>query len=163
MHHHKGLLFKIFKEFDYVSVNSKTDHPPGATLGIFGTFPLPGVSGFRPTFLAPGLGFRIREIFYIVRKEKCRNFSIRFKETGGRMKSKCSCAVSYQCLQKQWISTVSLITQTVFGHFDKIFRSSQGHFCKCYFIIKILSALHRKVYRSHSVCFKAIPLGIFYL
>ena len=35
------------------------------------------------------------------------------------MKSRCSCAVSYQFLQKQWISTVSLITQTVFGHFDK--------------------------------------------
>ena len=27
----------------------------------------------------------------------------------------------------------------------------------------MLSVLHRKVYRSHSVCFKAIPQGIFYL
>ena len=79
------------------------------------------------------------------------------------MKSSCPCAVSYQFLQKQWISTVSLITQTVFGHFDKFFRSSKGHFCKCYFIIKILSVLHRKVYRSHVVCFKAIPFGTFYL
>ena len=77
------------------------------------------------------------------------------------MKSRCSCAVSYQFLQKQWISTVSLIIQTVFGHFDKIFRSSKDHFCKCYFIIKILSVLHRKVDRSQLVCFKAIALAIF--
>ena len=164
MHHHKGLLFllvKIFKEFDYVSVSSKPDHPPGVTLGIFRTFPLPGVLGFRPTFLARSLGFRIREIFYIVQEEKCRNFSIRFKETGGRMKSRCSCAVSYQCLQKQWISTVSLITQTVFGHFDKIFRSSPRSFLQMLFHHQNFESLHRKVYRSHSVCFKAIPLGIF--
>ena len=58
---------------------------------------------------------------------------------------------------KQWMSAVSLITQTVFGHFDKIFRSSKGHFCTCQIIIKMLSVLYRKVYRSHSVCFKAIP------
>ena len=32
-------------------------------------------------------------------------------------------------------------------HFDKIFRSSKSHFCECQIIIKILSVLHRKVYR----------------
>ena len=57
---------KFFKNFNYVSVNSKPD-PPGDTQR-FGMFPLPGRSGFRPSFLARGLGFRIREIFYIVRK-----------------------------------------------------------------------------------------------
>ena len=34
--------------------------------------------GFRPTFLARGLGFRIREIFYIARKDKCRKGTSRF-------------------------------------------------------------------------------------
>ena len=74
------------------------------------------------------------------------------------MKSRCSSAVSYQFLISAKTVDVYciLITETVFGHFDKIFRSSKGHFCKCW-IIKILSVLHRKVYRSHSVCFKAIP------
>ena len=60
--------------------------------------------------------------FSTVSKEKCRNFSICFKETGGGLKSRCSCAVSYQ----EKMSTVSLITQTIFGHFshfDKILRS----------------------------------------
>ena len=31
----------------------------------------------------------------------------------------------------------------VFGHFDKIFKSTKGHFCWCWIIIKILSVLHR--------------------
>ena len=56
----------FLKNFNYVSVNSKPD-PPGHPRK-FGTFPVPGGSGFRPTFLARGLGFRIKEIFYIVRK-----------------------------------------------------------------------------------------------
>ena len=67
--HLKGLLFllvKILTNFNYVSINFKPD-PPG-DLQRFGTLPLPGGSGFIPTFLAWRLGFRIREIFYIGRK-----------------------------------------------------------------------------------------------
>ena len=48
--------------------------------------------GFFPNFLCPGVR---------VLNEKCRNFSICFKETGGSLKSRCSCDVSYQFLQKQ--------------------------------------------------------------
>ena len=35
------------------------------------------------------------------RSEVAANFSICFKETGGSLKSRCSCVVSYQFLQKQ--------------------------------------------------------------
>ena len=86
----------------YVSVNPKPDHPP----------PLPGDPadshvltawgvGFSPKFLCPGgRGFEL-EKFSTVLNEKCKNFSICFKETGGSLKSRCSCAVSYQFLQTQ--------------------------------------------------------------
>ena len=82
-----------------VSVNSKPDHPPpGDPRGIH----TPGV-GFSPSFLFPGArGFEL-EKFSTVLKEKCRNSSNCLKETGGSLKSRCSCAVSYryQFLQKQ--------------------------------------------------------------
>ena len=84
-----------------VSVNSIPDHllpqrPPGIH-----TSHSQGV-GFSPNFLCPrGRGFEIKN-FSTVLKGKCRNFSICFKETGGSLKSRCSCAaVSYQFLQKQ--------------------------------------------------------------
>ena len=109
-----------------VSINSKPGHPPGRPLG-FARPHCPGV-GFSPNFLCPeGRGFEL-EKFSTVLKEKYRDFWICFKETGGSLKSRCSCAVSYQFLQKQYMSTVSLITWTIFGHFahfDKIFRSSK--------------------------------------
>ena len=76
--------------------------PKKATPGI-PTFSLPpggGGSGFRLTFFALGVGVLIREIVYSFER-KCRNFSICFKETGGSLKSKCSCAVLYEFLQKQ--------------------------------------------------------------
>ena len=96
---------KFLKNFDYVSVNSKPGHPPGDS-----HVPIaPGI-GLLLNFLSPGgWGFEFEE-FSIVWKEKCSNFSICFKETGGRMKSRCSYAVSYQFLHKHWMSTVSLIT-----------------------------------------------------
>ena len=135
MNPYQGTVTSISQNFQrnsivYQSIPSLTipPSPPGIR-----HVPTAWGSGFRPTFLARGLGFRIREIFYIVRKEKCRNFSICFKETGGRMKSRCSCAVSYQFLQKQWISTVSLTTQTVFGHFDKISQVIQRSFLQMLF------------------------------
>ena len=58
---------------------------------------------FSPNFLCPGYrGFESEKFFTVLKeKEKCRNFSICFKETGIRLKSRCSCAVSYQFLQKQ--------------------------------------------------------------
>ena len=57
--------------------------------------------GFSPNFLLPGGQALELEKFSAVLKEKCRNFSICFKETRGSMKSRCSCAVSYQFLEKQ--------------------------------------------------------------
>ena len=56
---------------------------------------------FSPDFLCPGgWGFELVK-FSSVLKEKCRNFLICFKETGGSLKIRCSCAVSNQFLQKQ--------------------------------------------------------------
>ena len=99
----------------YQSIPSLTISPPRATPAIR-TSHYPGDRGFE------------LEKFSTVLKEKCRNFSICFKETGSRLKSRCSCAVSYQFLQKQQTFIVSVITWTIFGHFghfDKIFRSSR--------------------------------------
>ena len=56
---------------------------------VFAQLSLPGSRGFE------------FDKFSAVLKEKCRNFSICFKETGGSLKSRCSCAVSDQFLQKQ--------------------------------------------------------------
>ena len=47
-----------------------------------------------------GWGFEF-EKFSVVLEEKCRKLSICFKDTGSRLKSKCSCAVSCQSLHKQ--------------------------------------------------------------
>ena len=41
------------------------------------------------------------EKFSAVFKDKRRSFSICFKETGGSLKSRCSCAASWQLVQKQ--------------------------------------------------------------
>ena len=74
--------------------------PPRRHPGIC-MFSLPGGSAIRPIFFAPGdWGYEL-EKFSTVLKEKCKNFSIGFIETGGSLKSRCSCAVSYQYLQKQ--------------------------------------------------------------
>ena len=82
--------------FDNVSVNSKPDHLPGIP-----TFPLPGGGAVFAQFsLLWDRGFELEE-FSSILKEKFRNFSICFQETGGTLKSRCSCAVSYQFLQKQ--------------------------------------------------------------
>ena len=85
----------------YVSVNFKPDHPPPrATPGDSHVPTARGVR-FLPNFLClGGRGFEL-EKFSTVLKEKCRNFSICFKETGGSLKSRCLCAVSYQFLQKR--------------------------------------------------------------
>ena len=85
----------------YQSIPSLTI-PPGGLPGTR-TFPLPEGVGFSPNFLfalGGGRGFEL-EKFSTVPKERCGNFSICFKETGGSLKSRCSCAVSYQFLQKQ--------------------------------------------------------------
>ena len=83
----------------YQSVPSLTILPgdPRATPGD-PHVPIARGSGFRPTFFASGgRGFGW-ETFSTVWKEKCRNFPICFKETGGSLKSRCSGAVSYQFL-----------------------------------------------------------------
>ena len=48
-------------------------------------FSLPSGSDFRPTFFATGQGLEV-EKFSTVLNEKCRNFSICFKETRGSLK-----------------------------------------------------------------------------
>ena len=118
-----------------VSVNSKPDHPPspGDPRG-FARFHCPGGWVFNRTFFARNRGFESKK-FCTVLKEKCRNFSICFKETGGSLESRCSCAVSCQFVQKQWTSTVSLITYTIFDHFDKIFRSSKVTFANARWLL----------------------------
>ena len=69
----------------------------------------PGV-GFSRNFLCSGgRGFELQK-FSTVLKEKCKNSSICFKESGGSLKDMCSCVVSYQLFQKQWMFIVSLIT-----------------------------------------------------
>ena len=85
------LLIFLGSYWAVVSVNSKPDHTPGRSPGIR-TFPLPEGSAFRPTFFArwrEGLNER----HFIVFKEKCRNFLICSKETGGSLKSRSSGAV----------------------------------------------------------------------
>ena len=67
--------------------------PPGRPQGIH-TSSLPGGSVFAQLSLPGGRGFEL-EKFSAVLKEKCKNFSVCFKEAGGSLKSRCSCAVSY--------------------------------------------------------------------
>ena len=75
----------------YQSVPSLTI--PRATPGDSHILTAQGVS---PNFLCPGdQGFELEKVPTVL-KEKYRNFSICFKETGGSLKSRCSCVVSYQ-------------------------------------------------------------------
>ena len=83
------------------------------------------VSGFWQKFLFPGNRVFELEKFYTVLKEKCRNFLICFKETGGSLKSRCSCVVSHQFSHKQYISNV-LAFQYCFHNFYLMFC---GFFC----------------------------------
>ena len=84
----------------YVSVNTI---PPGKCTNVHVHMPMHvltarGRVGFSPNFLCPGgWGFELEKVSTGL-KEKCRNF---FKETGGSLKGRCSCAVSCQYLQKQ--------------------------------------------------------------
>ena len=96
------------------------------------------------------LGLRDFELekFSTVFKDKCRNFSI---QRNWRQLEK---QVFLCCFMSTFAKTVDVycIFENVdhFGHlnhFDKIFRSSKSHFCKCQIIIKILNVLHRKVHR----------------
>ena len=74
------LSSQYFSTGHNVSVNSKPDHPPGYPQR-FACFHFPGV-GLLPNFLCPGGWSFELEKFPTVLKEKCRNFSICFKETG---------------------------------------------------------------------------------
>ena len=83
---------------DYVWVNFKPDHPPDDPRG-FARSHCPGGQVFAQ-LLCPGRrGFEF-EKFSAVLKEKCRNFSICFKETRGSFINKCSCAVSHHFFAK---------------------------------------------------------------
>ena len=92
-----GIFIQYHLIIMYPSVASLTI--PRATPGIR-TFSLPWARVFAQLSLLEGCGFQL-EKFPTVLKEKCRNFSICFKETGGSLKSRCYCAVSGQFLQKQ--------------------------------------------------------------
>ena len=81
-----------------VSVNSKPDHSPRRPQG-FARPHCPGDRVFAQLSLPGGRGFELKK-FSTVLKEKCRNFSNCFKETGGSSKGRCSSAVSCQFLQK---------------------------------------------------------------
>ena len=84
--------------------------------------------GFSPNFLSLGGGggrsFEL-EKFSIVRKEKCRNFSICFKEIEGSLKSRCCCAVSCRlfCLRGQGFA-LSLCLRGGDSPFQKIPRGN---------------------------------------
>ena len=80
------------------SIPNLTIPPPSDPRGIARSHYL-GVWVFAQLSLPEGRGFEL-EKFFTVLKEKCRNFSICFEESGGSLKSKCSRAVSYQFLQK---------------------------------------------------------------
>ena len=54
-------------------------------------FSLPGRRVFAQLSLLKGRRFELDKVL----KEKCRNFSICFKEIGGSLKSMCSCAASF--------------------------------------------------------------------
>ena len=82
---------------------------------------------FSPNHICPGSRGFGSESFSTVLKEKCRNFSICFKETGGSLQIRCSCAVSYriyQFLRKQLMSTVFLIRYVLFW---VILENFSGH------------------------------------
>ena len=82
----------IWPKFIYQSIPGLTI--PRATPEDSHALTAPGI-GFSPTSFARGAGFWIREISYGLERK------IYFKETGGSLKSRCFCAVSYQLLQKQ--------------------------------------------------------------
>ena len=81
----------------YQSIPSLTI--PRATPGDFHVLTARGEGRVFAQLSLPGdRGFELDK-FSTVLKEKCRNFSICLKETGGSLKSRCSCAVSHQFLQ----------------------------------------------------------------
>ena len=84
---------------------------------------------FSPNFLFPGDRGSESEKFSTVLKEKCRNFSV--CPYWRQLEKQVFLYNFITIFAKQKMSTVSLITYTIFGHFghfDKIFRSSKGHF-----------------------------------
>ena len=110
-----------------ILVNSKPDHPPphpGDPRG-FARSRCPGGRGFAQLLLPRGSGFRIREIFNSFDR-KLQDFSIFFQRNWGQLEKQVFLCCFISILQKQQMSTVSLMTLTIFGHFghfDKIFRS----------------------------------------
>ena len=87
--------------------------PPPSTLGNSHIFTAPGV-GLSPRFRClRGRDFEL-EKFPTVLKEKCRNFSICFKETGaGQLEKQAFLCCFRSIFEKSRMSTVSLIAQTI--------------------------------------------------
>ena len=91
-----SLITDLLQTLSQLPVNSKPDHPPGDPGDPHVFTALAGI-GFSPSLLCPeGSGFEL-EKFPAVLKEKCRNFSICFKETGPVWKAG---VVSYQFFAK---------------------------------------------------------------
>ena len=110
LHFVRDLLFPLLKNSKpgvddrgqcFRSGSPLTNYPHArATPGDLHVLTARGI-GFSPNFLCQrGRGFELKK-FSTVLKEKCKNFSNCFKEAGGSLKSRCSCPVSYQFLQKQ--------------------------------------------------------------
>ena len=95
------------------------------------------------------MGFEL-EKFSAVLKKNAGTSRFVSKKPEAALQSRCSCAVSYQFLQKHCIFN-KIDHFRHFGHFDKIFDArSSLRFC----------ALNSKHYRLRSFCFIAIPWGI---
>ena len=80
----------------YQSIPSLTI--PRATLGDSHVLTAQG-SGFRQLSLPGGRGFELEKFPTVLRKMQ-ELFDL-FQKTGSSLKTRCSCAVSYQFLQKQ--------------------------------------------------------------
>ena len=116
--HHVGAVRKVSRIFSAnVSVNSKPDHPPRATPGSR-TFSLPGGRVFAQLSLPGGSGFRIREIFDSFER-KMQELLELFQRHRRQLEKQ----VFLSCVISIFAKTVdvccTLITQTIFGHFDK--------------------------------------------
>ena len=85
-------VMKTFMNTDNASVNSKTDYPPRGDPLEIRTFSLPEGRVFAQLSLPGGRDFKLEKSPTIL-KEKCRNFSICFKETGDSLNIMCSCSV----------------------------------------------------------------------
>ena len=99
---HLSLITDFFISFLglYVSVNSKPDLPYRATPGDSHVVTARGL-GFGPTFFCGGRGFELEKFSTLLKENNAGTSRFVSKKTEGSLKSRCSCAVSYQFWHKQ--------------------------------------------------------------